>query len=459
MLFGRLCRLALVVGLVGIGSVRGDSPELGKKASSSANWPGFRGPGARGVAEGFSTPVQWDVETSTNVKWKTPIAGLGHSSPIVWGDRLFVTTCISGSDDPELRVGLYGDIKPVEDDTIHRWQVYCLNKHTGEVVWQRTACEGVPRVKRHPKATHANSTPVTDGKHVVAMFGSEGLYCYTVDGKLLWKKDLGVLDANFYRVPEAQWEYASSPTIYKSSVIVQCDVAKNSFLAAFDLSDGREIWRTPRNDVPTWGTPTVFEGPERAELIVNGFRHMGGYDPLTGKELWRMGGGADIPVPTPFVAHGLIFLTNSHSQPRPLYAVRLGATGDITLKEGEKSNDHVAWSRMGRGTYMQTPLVYGEYLYTCTDSGIFTSYDAKTGKQQSRRRIGGGGTGFTASAVAADGKLYYTGEEGDVFVFEAGAAPKLIGSNSMGEICMATPAISEGRLYFRTQRHVVCVGK
>lgn len=422
------------------------------------NWPQFRGRGATGIGDG-STPTTWDVEGMVNVRSKTRIPGLGHSSPIIWGERLFVTTCVSGKANPMLRVGLYGDIDPLKDDTRHSWRVYCVNVSDGKILWERTACEGVPKIKRHPKSTHANSTPATDGRHVVAFFGSEGLYCYDLDGELLWKKDLGRLDSGYWKAPEAQWGFGSSPIIYGNMVIVQCDVQGGSFLAAFDINDGKSIWRVPRREVCTWSTPTIHEGPEGVELLVNGYWHIGGYDPQTGKELWKLDGGSDIPVPTPFVAHGLIFITSSHRGPRPLYAISVGAHGDITLPEGRTSNEHIAWSRMGRGIYMQTPIVYGDYLYTCRDNGVLICYEAKTGKQIYRRRLGSGSTGFTASAVANDGKLYYTSEDGDIYVIKAGAEPDVLAVNSMGEVCMATPAISNGRLFIRTQHHIFCVGR
>ncbi len=221
------------------------------------HWPSFRGRQAKGVAEGYATPTEWSVEDGTNIRWKTPIAGLAHSSPSIWGDRLFVTTAVRTEGDPSLRVGLYGDIASVNEDVVQRWRVYGLDKNTGEILWERTAHEGIPKVKRHPKSTHANPTPATDGEHVVAFFGSEGLYCYDMDGELLWKKDLGVLNSGFFQAPQAQWGFASSPIIHDGRVLVQSDVLEDSFLAAFDIRDGREIWRTERDDVPTWGTPTV----------------------------------------------------------------------------------------------------------------------------------------------------------------------------------------------------------
>jgi len=424
------------------------------------NWPSFRGTNARGVAEGFPVPTAWDVEAKRNLLWKTPIPGLGHSSPIVWGDRVFVTTALSGKAGAELKVGLYGDIAPVQDDTEHEYKVLCLDKRSGKVLWERTSHKGVPKVKRHTKATHANPTCATDGKNLLAFFGSEGLYCYDLDGGLKWKKDFGVLDSGFFMVPDAQWGFASSPVIDGRRVLVQCDVQRGSFVAALDIKDGKELWRTPRADVPTWGTPTVWrEGKGRAQVIVNGWKHIGGYDLETGKEIWKMTGGGDIPVPTPVSGHGLVFLTNAHGRMSPIYAVRPTATGDITLTGDARESAHIAWSIPRGGAYMQTPLVYGDYLYNCRDNGVLTCYEAKTGKQVYQERLGTGRTGFTASAVAAAGKLYYSSEEGDVFVVQAGPEFKVLGTNPLGEVCMATPAISAGVLYFRTQSHLVAVGE
>lgn len=423
------------------------------------NWPGFRGQNASGIAEGYETPTKWTLPQSKNIKWQTAIPGLGHSSPVVWGDRIFVTTAISGAENDELKVGLYGNIDPVNDESVHQWQVFCLDKNSGDILWQQTSHEGVPEIKRHTKSTQANPTPATDGKHVVAFFGSEGLYCYDMNGKLLWEKDFGLLDSGYFMVPAAQWGFGSSPVIYEGKVIIQCDVQKNSFIAAFNVENGEEIWRTPREDVPTWGTPTVHESGGRTQVIVNGYKHIGGYDLETGEELWRLKGGGDIPVPTPVVAHGLVFIANAHGRKSPLYAIRLNATGDITLQDGEDSNEHIAWVNWRNGAYMQTPLVYGDYLYSSRDNGALTCYVAKTGEVAYQERLGSGRTGFTASPVAADGKLYFTSETGDVHVIAAGKEFELLSVNPLGEICMATPAISEGTLFFRTQKHVVAVGE
>ncbi len=423
----------------------------------STNWPQFRGPSASGVAEGKPTPTKWNVETGENIRWKTPIPGLGHSSPIVSGDKLFVTTAVSERED-SLKVGLYGDIAPVNDDTEKSWRLYCLDKNTGKILWEKEAHKGKPAVKRHTKATHANCTPATDGKHVVAFFGSEGLYCYNMDGDLLWKKEFGVLDAGYYAVPLAQWEFGSSPIIHDGKVIVQCDVQKDSFIAALDVTDGKELWRTARDEVPTWSSPTVHTSGGRSQVIANGWKHIGGYDLATGKELWKMKGGGDIPVPTPIVAHGLIFITNAHGPAAPVYAIKTDATGDISLSGEETSNSHIAWADMRIGNYMQTPLVYGDNLYCCRDSGIMACYDAMTGKKKYRERLAEG-VGFTASPVAADGKVYFTSEEGDVYVVKTGDVYEPLAKNPLSEICMATPAISDGTIYFRTKGHVVAAGE
>jgi len=296
----------------------------------SPHWPGFRGHRARGFAEGTAAPTRWDLESGENVLWRAPIPGLAHSSPVVWGDRLFVTTAVKqGETEPELKVGLYGDISSVADEGLHQFRLLCLDKRTGELLWSRTAHEGVPAVKRHPKSSHAASSPATDGEHVVAFFGSEGLYCYDLDGELLWQKDFGVLDSGFFLAPEAQWGFASSPVLHAGRVIVQVDVQEDSFLAAFDADTGEQAWRTPRHDVPTWSSPTVDVRPGRSQVIVNGYKHIGGYDLETGAELWKLAGGGDIPVPTPVVAHDLVFITNAHGRMAPIYAVSVTATGEL----------------------------------------------------------------------------------------------------------------------------------
>ncbi len=450
-------RIALSIGLAFV-AFTFLTPIIGQDPSGGINWPGFRGHRAAGTAEGYATPVTWDVESSQNILWKAEIPGLGHSSPIVWGDRIFVTTAVSGMEDPELKVGLYGSINPVEDDTEHEFKIYCLDKNTGKTLWERLSHKGVPKVKRHPKATHANSTPVTDGKHVLAFFGSEGLFCYDMAGKPLWKKDFGVLDSAFFMVPTAQWGFATSPVIHEGVVIIQADVMKDSFLAAFKVATGEEIWRIARGDVPTWSTPTVHVGEKGTQVIVNGFKHIGSYDFKTGEEIWKLSPGGDIPVPTPVVAHGLVFINGAHGKYSPIYAIQLDAEGDISLEEGATSNEHIVWSLRRGGAYMQTPLLYGDFLYNLRGNGALECYDARTGERIYREKVGDAAS-FSASAVAADGKLYLPSEQGNMFVVKAGKEFELLGTNAMNDILMATPAISEGALFIRSHHYLFAVSE
>jgi outer membrane protein assembly factor BamB len=430
-----------------------------RSSLAADQWPQFRGENASGIATGQNLPDSWDGESGVNIRWKTRIPGLGHACPIVSRGRVFIVTADNGETDPELKLGLYGNIASVEDDKTHEWKLFCLSQSTGSILWQRTLHRGVPAVKRHTKATHANSTPATDGERIVVCLGSEGLHCLDFFGKLLWKKDLGVLDAGYFRVPAAQWEFGTSPIIYDGMVIMQCDIQKGAFLAAFDIQDGRELWRTPRDDVPTWSTPAIVRGPSRTELVVNGFKHAGGYDPASGKPLWKLGGGGDIPIPTPIFAHNLIYLSSAHGSDRPLYAVRPGATGDLTVQDDQTPSDALAWHKPRDGIYMQTPLVYGDHLYACRNNGVLSCYEARTGQRLYQKRLGRGRAGFTASPVAADGKLYFTSEEGVVYVVAAGAEFKLIAKNALGESCLATPAIAGGLMFMRATSHVYAIGK
>ncbi len=424
---------------------------LSTEAAIAQEWPQFRGPGAAGVADGAPLPAEWDGESGKNVLWRTPVPGLGHSSPVIWGDKLFVTTAVSEKDAAGIRTGLYGDIDPVKDDSIHRFDVYCLDRASGEVLWKRTAAETVPRVKRHLKSTHANPSAATDGRSLVVSFGSEGLYVYDLDGNLRWSKDLGVLDAGFFRVPEAQWGYASSPVLADGRIIVQADVQEGSFLAAFDAEDGKEIWRVARADVPTWSTPTVHDDGTRKQVIVNGFRHIGGYDFETGAELWKMAGGGDIPTPTPFVAGDLIYLTSAHGGGSPIYAVPTGASGSL-------GPDDLAWSREKGGSYLPTTVVYDGLHYVGRDNGVLSVYDAKSGERHYEQRLGGGRHSFVASSVAGDGKVYLSSEDGVTFVLAAGREPRVLAENDVGGRVLASPALAGGALYIRTLSEVVAVG-
>ena len=429
-----------------------------QEKNNETNWPSFRGLNARGFSDGRPTPVTWNIESKKNIEWKTAIPGLAHSSPIIWGNRIFITTAVSENENPVLDTELKGNINPVEGETSHQWKVYCLDKKTGKILWEKTAHEGVPKVKRHPMATHANSTAATDGKYVVAFFGSEGLYCYTMDGKLVWKKDFGILESAFFSVPTAQWGFASSPVIHDGVVVVQCDALNTAFLAALDIKSGKELWRTPREDYPTWSTPTIYVGEQSTQIIVNGFKHIGGYDFQTGKEIWKINGGGDIPIPTPVVADNLVYINSAHGRMSPIYAIKLDAEGDISLEDETTSNENIVWSVRRGGAYIQTPLIYGDYLYNLNWNGSLSCFNAKTGEQVYREQLGKM-TAFAASPVAAAGKLYFCSQDGDVYVVKAGPNFEILATNSMNDENLATPAISDGKLYFRTHHYLVAVAE
>lgn len=423
-------------------------------AQHDQNWPQFRGPQASGVAEGYPTATEWNVDEGENIAWRTEIPGLAHSSPVIWGDKIFLTTAVREGE-AELKVGLYGSIDPVENEGVHQMQVVCLDRDSGEIQWVRTAWEGEPAIMRHPKGSHAASTPATDGERVLAFFASEGLYAYDMEGELLWKKDFGVLDSGFYMVKDAQWGFASSPVLHEGMAYVQIDVQGQSFVAALDAATGEEQWRTDRDEVPTWGTPTVYtEGGQRL-LLVNGYQHIGAYDLDSGEEVWSLEGGGDIPVPTPVVSEGVVYITNAHGRMAPILAIETAAEGELVMDT--EMCDYLLWMKRNGGCYMQTPIVYGGLIYCCRDNGTVWCLDAETGDEIYRERIGTGATGFTASGVVADGKLYFPSEEGEVQVIRAGTNFEILAVNDLGETCMATPAAADGVLYFRTRGHLIAV--
>jgi outer membrane protein assembly factor BamB len=424
--------------------------------AADTNWPQFRGPSASGLGTG-SPPIEWNVESGRNILWKTAIPGLGHSSPIIWGDRVFLTSAVPATGEASLKVGLYGDVTPVKGEPAQSFKVFCLDRRSGRILWERTAASGPPKIMRHPKSTHANPTPATDGKHLIAFFGSEGLFSYGLNGELRWKKDFGVLDSGFYTAPNAQWGFASSPVIFENVVIIQADVQENSFLAAFEAGSGRELWRAPRNDVPTWGTPTVMPytagGAQGWQVVVNGWKHIGGYDLKTGKELWKLQGSGDIPVPTPVFLDGLAVITNAHGQGRPIFAIRTDAAGDLTTNRSA-----IAWIQERAGNYMQTPLLHGGLGYFCYDNGVLTVYRLATGERLYQQRLAGAASGFSSSPVAGGGRLYITNEEGHSYVLALGPEYKPLAESELGETVMATPAISGDVLYIRGGRHLFAIG-
>ena len=444
-------RTCLVISLFALTAVTAAPP--------AGNWPSFRGENAAGVADGVNLPETWDGVEGANIKWKTPIPGLAHSSPVVWGDTVFVTSAVSSRGEAKFRPGLYGDGDAAEDRSPHKWNVYALDRKTGKILWERTAFEGPPREKRHIKSTYASSTPATDGKIVVALFGSQGIYAFDFKGKLLWQHDLGRLNVGAYNDPTYEWGTASSPIIYKGKVIVQCDTSEEDFLIALDLRTGKTVWRTARDEKPSWGTPTVYNASARHELVTNAPHFIRGYDPETGKELWKLGGSSNITAPTPVFTKDLIVVASGRRPVAPIFVLRPGASGDITLPQDQHSSDHVAWHRTQRGPYMPTPLIYQGYLYILNNAGIFDCYELASGREVYRDRIPHGGSGFSASPVAADGRIYLPSEDGDIFVVRAGEKFELLGKNRIGELLMATPALTQGMMIVRAEKHVYAISR
>ena len=423
---------------------------------NAQNWPSFRGPNASGVADGTNPPTTWEVDKPQNVLWKTPIPGLSHASPIVWGNKIFLITAVS-SDAKAGFVAKDRGIGLANDDAKHTWMIYALDKRNGRVLWSNTAYEGVPRAKRHVKATQANSTPVTDGRYVVALFGSEGLACYDTNGKLLWKQDLGVLNPGLWDDKTSSWGHSSSPIIYRDLVIVQADGHAQSFIAAFNLKDGKQAWRVERNEITSWSTPAIYQNKQRVELIANGGRYIRGYDPLTGKELWRFSDNeTQVKMQAPQIANDLIYITGGYPAGRAMYAFRPGAVGDISLKSGEDKNAFLAWSSPKGSPYTPTPIIYGDLFYVLADNGVLSAYVAKTAELVYQQRLP---SSFSASPVAADGKLYLASEDGDVFVVKAGRQYELLSKNTMNQPLMASPALSDGMLILRGENAIWALGE
>jgi len=434
-------------------------PRLSAAVMSRGSWPSFRGREAIGIADGQNLPDSWNVETGENILWRTVIPGLAHSSPIVWGDRIYVTTAISQDPKATFKPGLYGDGDASTDRSSQRWELVAIDKRTGRIAWERVAHEGVPRNKRHMKSTYASATPVTDGRVIVAWFGSEGVYAFNMDGSPRWTVDIGRVNMGAYDIPTYEWGPASSPIIWNDLVIIQCDTQADSFVLALDVATGKTVWKTERDELPSWGTPTVVSTPAGPELVTNAANAVRGYDPRTGAERWRLGGSSKITAPTPFAADGLIVVASGRAPERPVFVIKAGAHGDITPPPGQSTSAGLAWSKTARGPYMPTPLAYGGLLYVLGNNGVFDAYVLQTGEEVYRQRVPHPGSGFSASPVAADGKIYISGEDGEMIVLAAGREFRSIATNSMGEALMATPALSEGVMYVRGSRTLFAIGR
>ncbi len=419
-------------------------------AFAGDQWPQFRGPGASGVSDGTGLPDTWSA--TENVVWKTPIPGRGWSSPIVWGNRVVVTSAIQEEGTPEpARKGLYiGGNRPTPKEP-HRWMVYFLDLQTGKIVAERVAAKGVPKHGRHLKNSFASETPVTDGRRVYVYFGNVGVFCYDMDGKELWTRKLGEYPMRF------NWGTAASPVLHGDRLYVVHDNEEESFLAALDARTGEQVWRVRRDEKSNWATPFVWTNPRGTEIVTSGSRRVRSYS-LEGKLLWELGGMSSIHVPTPCAANGLLYLSSGYVMDRkkPVFAVRPGAKGDISLDGDEASNQHVAWFQPAAGPYNPSPLVYGDHLYVLSDRGFLACYDARTGDEvYGKTRIAPQAAAFTASPWGYEGKVFCLSEDGDAYVIAAGAKFKLLRTNSVGELCMATPAIAGRSLVLRTDGHLL----
>jgi outer membrane protein assembly factor BamB len=420
---------------------------------ASDNWPQFRGPKSTGVADDPKLPDTWSA--TENVAWKTEIPGVGWSSPVVWNNKIFVTSVLSKGEIEAPKKGLYfgGERKASTDE--HRWMVYCVDWKTGKILWEREAFKGVPPSSRHLKNSYASETPVTDGERVYVYFGNVGLFCYDMDGKPLWNKRWGPFKTRY------GWGTAASPVLHKDRIYVVNDNDDQSFIIALDKKTGNQIWRVDREEGSNWATPYIWENELRTEIVTPGTKKVRSYD-LNGKLLWELVGMSSISIPTPFSKFGLVYITSGYVMDpvRPVYAIRPGAAGDISLKEGERGNQHIAWFQPQAGPYNPTPVIYGDNYYTLLDRGFFTAHDAKTGKEiYGKQRIDAAAGAFTSSPWAYNGKIFCLSEDGDTYVIQAGSEYKLVGKNSLGEMCMATPAIAQGSLIIRTAARLYRISK
>ena len=419
--------------------------------ASAGNWPQWRGPDGSGISTEKNLPSEWSP--TKNIKWKTPIDGRAHSSPIVWGNRVFLTTAIEGAEVPGAKAVQH---KIDGKDFVHpdslganrkqTFKVICLDRDSGKILWQETAWEGTPFDDRHRKSSYAASTPATDGKMVYAFFGAEGLYAYDFKGKLAWKAQLG-------NMGNLGMGTGTSPILFNDVVIVQADEENGeaSFIVGLDKKTGKELWKTPRKIQISWSTPLLVRTTSRAELIASGTEAIISYDPATGKELWRHKGVESNAIPSPVANNDMVYLVAGYPAKVAL-AIRLGQTGDLT------GTPNVPWKYEKGTAYVPSPILYGDYLYLTTDRGILTCIDAKTGEvKYEGGRIPVPAT-FTASPVAFEGKILMTSEDGDTFFVKAGPKHEIVTTNSIGEAVYASPAIADGSIYIRGEKNLYRIG-
>jgi outer membrane protein assembly factor BamB len=335
--------------------------------------------------------------------------------------------------------------------------LYSIDRTTGEINWEQVMHEGVPSVKRHPKSSHANTTVATDGDHVVVFLGSEGLYCYDVDGHLQWKRDFGLIMSAWHVVESAEWEFCSSPVLFGDRIIIQADALNQAFVAVLDLESGETIWKKERDEIPGWCTPNLYFNGSEPRVVVNGYKHRGAYDVETGEEIWKMEGGGDIPIPTPVVWKDLVYFNSAHGRHAPLMAIRNTAEGTIPYPDNDSLHaEEMAWFYDRGGAYMTSVLVYDSLLYRLRWNGKLLCLDPEDGALIYDESVHP--YSFIASPVAADGKVFLVAEEGMVYVVGAGRDYRLIGKYPLNEVSLVTPAIAEDMIIFRTSGKLIAVG-
>ena len=410
---------------------------------SAQHWPQFRGTMAGVGVDHPDLPETWN--TTENVAWVAAIPGIGWSSPVVWGDHVFLTTVVNSGPQEAPKPGFYLGDWPASNAP-HRWMVYDLDYETGKVRWAKEVSGAPPSRAKHLKNSYASETPVTDGERVYAYFGNAGLFAFDFAGTQVWSKPLGPFTTR------NNWGTGASPVLHQGRLYIVNDNDEQSFLAAYDARSGAELWRVARDEGTNWATPFVWQNDLRTEIITSGSDKVRSYD-LSGKLLWEFRGMSTISIPTPFERFGLLYISSGYigDALRPAYAIRPGGSGDISLKPGEASNEHIVWSSPTAAPYNPTPIVYGDVYYTLFDRGFFTSHDARTGAEvYGRQRITGDASGFTSSPWAYNGKIFAMSEEGDTYVIQAGREFKVLGKNSLNEMTLATPAVARGSLFVRT---------
>jgi outer membrane protein assembly factor BamB len=400
-------------------------------------------------------PEHWS--STENVAWKCDLPGLGWSSPVVWNGKVFLTTCINSGNLRAPRKGLY--IEDVDankyppDKSEHVWKVYCIDLAGGSVVWEQTAHKGLPAKPHHIKNTLASETPATDGERLYVLFGNVGLFCYDLDGKLLWTHPIEAHETRY------GWGTSMSPVVYGDRVYFADDNEEKSTLLALDKRTGQVIWQISRDEKTNYSTPYVWENPKRTELVISGINWVTSYD-LNGKELWKLKGKSILAIPTPFERFGLLYVASGHViwGENRIYAIRPGATGDISPIDRKPTSKFIAWYRK-IGPYHPTPLIIGDNLYMLFDRGFLACFNAKTGKIVYDKKRIPNGRALTSSPWSYAGKLFCLNEDGVTFAIQPGPKFEVLDTNALAEddMCMATPVIVGDKLLIRTAKRLYCI--